>query len=134
KGYQEVANSESVSVGDLEGDLEFLMRAVCKVETIREDIGKVGPVIAEQVEQAMLGRRNKLDTSKAEEDAKPIRQMLRFEQKLREQIGKLHEQLEETKQSLRLSPENIQSVVEIGLKLAGQPSLIEAQAPRIWPD
>ena len=28
-----------------------------KVETIREDLGKVGPVIAEQVQEAMLGRR-----------------------------------------------------------------------------
>ena len=45
------------AVGDLEADLEFLMRAVRKVEAIREDLGKVGPVIAEQVEEAMLGRR-----------------------------------------------------------------------------
>jgi hypothetical protein len=43
-------------VGDLEADLEFLMRAALKVETIREDLGKVGPVIASQVEEAMLGR------------------------------------------------------------------------------
>ena len=46
------------AVGDLEADLEFLMRAVRKVEAIREDLGKVGPVIAEQVEEAMLGRRH----------------------------------------------------------------------------
>ena len=45
------------SVGDLEADLEFLMRVARKIETIREDLGKVGPVIAEQVEEAMLGRR-----------------------------------------------------------------------------
>ena len=32
--------------GDLDGDLEFLMRAARKVETIREDLGKVGPAIA----------------------------------------------------------------------------------------
>ncbi len=32
------------------------MRAVQKVEQIREDLGKVGPVIAEQVAEAMLGR------------------------------------------------------------------------------
>ncbi len=46
-------------VGDLEADLEFLMRAALKVETIREDLGKVGPVIASQVEEAMLGRRTR---------------------------------------------------------------------------
>ena len=38
--------SMSGSVGALEADLEFLMRAALKVETIREDLGKVGPVIA----------------------------------------------------------------------------------------
>ncbi len=134
KGYQDQAKSGYASAGDLEGDLEFLMRAVQKVETIREDIGKVGPVIAEQVEQAMLGRRKRLDTAKAEEDAKPIRQMLRFERKLREQMKKLNDQLEETRRNLRLSPENIQSVVETGLDIAGQPPLIEAQVPGIWPD
>ena len=31
--------------GDLEADLEFLMRAALKIETIREDLGKVGPVM-----------------------------------------------------------------------------------------
>lgn len=133
-GYQAQSNNESVPVGDLEGDLEFLMRAVRKVETIREDLGKVGPVIADQVEQAMLGRRRKLETLKAEEDAKPIRQMLNFEHKLREQIAKLHQQLEETKNTLRLSPDNIHSVVKIGLELAGQPPLIAAEVNGIRPD
>jgi SNF2 family DNA or RNA helicase len=55
----------SGKVGDLEADLEFLMRAALKVETIREDLGKVGPVIASQVEDAMLGRRSRLDTTRA---------------------------------------------------------------------
>ena len=39
-----------VAAGSLEGDLEFLMRAARKVEAIRADLGKVGPVIAPQVE------------------------------------------------------------------------------------
>ena len=46
----------------LDADLEFLMTAVQKIERIREDLGNVGPVIAEQVEEAMLGRRRTLDT------------------------------------------------------------------------
>ena len=56
KGYKEREKLDiGVPVGELEGDLEFLMRAVRKVEAIREDLGKVGPVIAEQVQEAMLG-------------------------------------------------------------------------------
>lgn len=109
--------------GDLEGDLEFLLRAALKVEAIREDLGKVGPVIADQVEEAMLGRRRTLDTSRAERESEPVRAVLKFERKLREQLQKLTEQLQETERELRLSPANIQNVVETGLALAGQPAL-----------
>ncbi len=121
--------------GELDGDLEFLMRTVLKVETIREDLlGKVGPVIASQVEEAMMGRRRELDTARAEKDSEPMRRMLKFERNLREQWQKLAAQLQSTERELRLSPENIQNVVTVGLALAGQPPLKHATAPGIWPD
>lgn len=120
------------SPGDLEGDLEFLLRAALKVEAIREDLGKVGPVIAEQVEEAMLGRRSALDTLRAERDSEPVRAMLKFERKLREQLQKLTEQLRETERELRLSPANIQNVVATGLALAGQPPLRPAGRPGVF--
>lgn len=121
-------------VGDLEADLEFLMRAALKVETIREDLGKVGPVIAAQVEEAMLGKRARLDTEGAEREAEPIRRMLKFERKLREQMEKLAGQLEETRRDLNLTPEHIENVVRVALELAGQPALIPAEVKDIWPD
>jgi hypothetical protein len=132
KGF--AAARPASSVGDLEADLEFLMRAALKVETIREDLGKVGPVIASQVEEAMLGKRNRLETDKAEREAEPVRRMLKFERDLRKQLARLAAQLHETKQELRLDPKNIENVVIVGLSLAGQPSLIEAEAKGIWPD
>jgi ERCC4-related helicase len=110
--------------GELEGDLEFLMRAALKVQNIREDLGKVGPVIAAQVEAAMMGHRTVLDTSLAERESESVRRMLKFERQVREQIQKLREQLNETRQHLRLTPENIEAVVKIGLELAQQPMLI----------
>src|SRR5262249_48265637 len=64
KGYDRCGSGPSVPPGQLEGDLEFLMRAAIKIETIREDLGKVGPVIAAQVEEAMLGHRSRLDTER----------------------------------------------------------------------
>jgi SNF2 family DNA or RNA helicase len=135
KGYKERETSlAETSVGNIEGDLEFLMRAVRKIETIREDLGKVGPVIAEQVEEAMLGRRTRLDTKKAEEDAEPVRKLLKFERDLEKQIRQLMDQLQETKRELRLSPENIQKVVEVALELAGQLPLIPAKVEGLWPD
>lgn len=133
-GFSRQSLDRDAPVGELEGDLEFLMRAVQKVEQIREDLGKVGPVIADQVTEAMTGARSRLDTARAERDATPTRRMLTFERNLSEQIQKLADHLQESRFALQLSPENVQAVVEIALDLAGQPSLIEAQVPGIWPD
>ncbi|MFN6068597.1 MAG: helicase-related protein, partial [Pseudanabaena sp.] len=74
QGYQNQVMRD-VKAGDLEGDLEFLMRAALKINNIREDLGKVGPVIAAQVEEAMLGKRVRLDTAQAEKDAEPMRRL-----------------------------------------------------------
>ena len=117
--------------GSLEGDLEFLMRAAQKVEQMREDLGKVAPVIAAQVEEAMLGRRSRLDAREADQGPGSPRAILKFERKLREEIEKLHNQLQQTRQDLRLSPRNIQAVVEVGIQLAGQPPLQPARLDRI---
>ena len=108
----------------LEGDLEFLLRAALKVEAIREDLGKVGPVIASQVEEAMLGRRRTLDTARAERESEPVQSDAQVRAEAREQLEKLAQQLQDTERELRLSPANIQNVVETGLALAGQ-----AEAP-----
>jgi hypothetical protein len=135
KGYNDRERGMAdTAVGDLEADLEFLMRAVRKVEAIREDIGKVGPVIAEQVEEAMLGRRSRLDTRRAESESEPVRRLLKFERDLEKQIKALTDRLHETKRELRLDPENIRKVVEVAIELAGQPPLEEASVPGLWPD
>jgi superfamily II DNA or RNA helicase len=123
QGYQDKALI-GVKPGELEGDLEFLMRAVQKVNTIREDLGKVGPVIAAQVEEAMLGKRFTLDTKQTERELEPMRRLLKFERQVQEQIAKLKETLDQTRLDLHLEPSNIQSVVQVGLALAQQPALI----------
>jgi superfamily II DNA or RNA helicase len=132
KGFDSAATSGKV--GDLEADLEFLMRAALKIETIREDLGKVGPVIATQVEEAMLGRRVQLDTTRAEREAEPVRRMLKFDRKLREQLERLASQLHETQHELKLTPEHVENVVRVGMELAEQPSLIPIKMENIWPD
>ncbi|HEY1013513.1 MAG TPA: DISARM system SNF2-like helicase DrmD [Herpetosiphonaceae bacterium] len=117
---------QAATPGELEADLEFLFRAAQKVNTIREDLGKVGPVIASQVEEAMLGRRARLDTAEAERSSVPIQRLLKMEHKLRDQLKAFNEQLRETRSELQLSPERVQRAVEIGLELAGQPPLRRA--------
>lgn len=124
KGYKDrVSRNFSGTISDMDADLEFLMRAALKIQTIREDLGKVGTVIAKQVEEAMLGKPKTLNTEKAEEEAKPIRKMLKFERDLPKQVKALEEQYQETRRELRLSPDNIRQVVSVGLTLAGQPPL-----------
>ncbi|PZD72917.1 RNA polymerase-associated protein RapA [Acaryochloris thomasi RCC1774] len=131
RGFEQVAlqATPGSKPGELEGDLEFLMRAALKVDTIREDLGKVGPVIASQVEEAMLGRRGALDTAIAEQEAQPLRRLMKFERSVRDRIEQLKEQLGETRRDLRLTPENITAVVKIGLELAGQPELLPTEVP-----
>lgn len=135
QGYAERQNRQSGgTVSDMDADLEFLMRVALKIETIREDLGKVGMVIAQQVEEAMLGRRTRLDTEKAEKESEPIRRMLRFERDLQKQVQALMAQYRETRRELRLSPENIAQVVQVGLSLAGQPGLVAGDEWRVAGD
>lgn len=128
------ASTAAADQNTLDWDMEFLLQAVRKVEQIREDLGKVGPVIADQVTEAMLGQRTRLQTGDAEAAGRQVRRLLRFEQDLRARIEQLLEQLQETERTLVLSPANVQRVVEIGLQLANQPPLQPATVPGLWPD
>src|SRR5207237_1745344 len=101
------------------------MRVAQKVETIREDLGSYGTVLADDVEQAMLGRGYAMPgASRADTKAEPVRKMLKFERDLAKQINQFVKQYQETQRELRLSPDNIRKVVEVGLALAEQPALI----------
>jgi superfamily II DNA/RNA helicase len=131
KGFDAGKPNHEGTSENLDGDLEFLMRAVLKVETIRQDLGKVGPVIAAQVEQAVLGRTRVLDTSRAERDAQSARTMLKVDRDLRKLVQALRLQLDETRQTLLLSPANVQHAVTVALELAGQLPLNPVSVPGI---
>lgn len=127
QGYQEERGAWEAAAGEgLAADLEFLFRAVKKVEQIREDLGKVGPVIAQQVEEAMLGKRRRLDTSMAERESEPVRRMLKFERDLEAQIARHMAQLQETRQAMSFSPHNTRQIVQTALELADQRPLLPA--------
>ncbi|MCC6899945.1 MAG: DEAD/DEAH box helicase family protein [Polyangiaceae bacterium] len=115
--------------GELEGDLEFLMRAALKVEQIRDDLGSAGDVIASQVEEAMLGKRLRLDAERATARAEKVRSALRTPLEIRERITRLLEKLRESKAELRVSPEHLKAVVDVGLELAGHPPLRRVEVP-----
>jgi ERCC4-related helicase len=114
---------EALDTGRLDGDLEFLWRALHKVNNIRHDLGKVGPVIAQQVEEAMFGKRALLQTKAIEGKTDLLRELKKSERKMQEQITNLHNHLQESKRTLDLTPDNIQAVVETALDIAGKPPL-----------
>ncbi|MGC4044835.1 MAG: DISARM system SNF2-like helicase DrmD [Armatimonas sp.] len=130
EGYEmRLRSQQDTKPGALEGDLEFLARAAAKVENIREDLGKVGPVIASQVSEAMFGKRTRLDTKQAEDTSRPLRELLRLQRRLDEEIRAFRERLDETRRDMGFTPENIESIVSIGLALAGQLPLIPVTVP-----
>jgi len=128
KGFS--TDDKDAKVGDLEGDHEYLMRAVVKVEAIREDLGSVGPVIAHQIQEAMSGQRTQLDTREAEAKAAKARRFVVAERKLQEKVAKLHERLLEARNDFHLSPDRIARAVQVAMELAEKPPL----KPIPWPN
>ncbi|MBS3910106.1 MAG: DISARM system SNF2-like helicase DrmD [Actinobacteria bacterium] len=128
-GFTANGDAMGVKVGRLDGDLEYLMRAVLKVEAIRQDLGSVGPVIAQQIEEAMLGRRTVLDTSGAEVRVARARKFVIAERKLQEKITRLHEKLMEAKTDFHLSSDHIARAVFVALDLAEKPALKPVSLP-----
>ena len=115
--------------GDIVGDFEYLMRAAIKIDTIREDLGSVGPVIARQIEDAMLGNGSILDTRSVEEKRKQARKLVAAEKALQERIVKLHEHLNDSRSDFHLTPEHIVNAVQVALNIAGKPELTAVSKP-----
>jgi len=110
--------------GSLEADLDFLWRIAQKVNAIRDDLGAAGPVLAQQVEEAMLGKRRDMDEGAVERAAtKGSRTALKLERNLREEIRRLRAQLDASVEELGITPEAVARVVDIALELARQPRL-----------
>ena len=105
------------------GHKEDIIRALRKIEAMREDMGSVNPVIAPQMSELVEGKRKEFDTRQAEERAKKARRFVKAERELNERIAKLHERLEETRKDFHLEPPRIQKAVETGLALAEKPPL-----------
>jgi superfamily II DNA or RNA helicase len=117
--------------GSLEGDLDFLARVVRKVEQIRLDLGSAGPVIARQIEEAMLGRRTTLDDTRLVRTT-PGSALLVQERRMRERLAALRDELAESRDVLRLGPDRILRVVQTALDLARQPPLDAGAEPGTW--
>lgn len=117
-----------VDGGDAKGDTlgghkDDIIRALRKLEAMREDMGCVNPVIVPQMAGLIEGRRRELNTQEAEVRASKARRFVKAERQLKERIERLHERLEETRKDFHLRPERILSAVKTGLALAEKPPL-----------
>jgi superfamily II DNA or RNA helicase len=112
-GWENAADS-------FEADLEFLSRVATKVARMEEDLGSVNAVISDAVQRRMLGQRLDLDAETAKAGGKG---RVPSNTNLREQVRRLRRNLDETVESLAITPARVKRVVDTALTLAHQPLL-----------
>ncbi len=128
KGF-DAAASRDLAPGDIVGDGEYLLRAARKVDAIREDLGSVGGILSAQIQDAMLGKSNRLDADVQSARRDRAKKMLAQEKELSARIAKLHENLMQSKDDAHLTPENVRKAVKTALALAEKPPLAPANLP-----
>ncbi|MCP3013130.1 DISARM system SNF2-like helicase DrmD [Nocardiopsis dassonvillei] len=103
-----------------EADLEFLSRVATKVARMEEDLGSVNAVISDAVQRRMLGQSADLDAETAQAGG---RGRVPSDSNIRERVRRLRRNLDETVESLALTPDRVKRVVDTALDLARQPGL-----------
>jgi SNF2 family DNA or RNA helicase len=109
------------------GHKDDIIRALKKLESMREDMGSVNPIIAPQMAGLIEGRQQALDTQAADIQNQKARKFVKAERQLEEKILKLHQQLLETQEDFHLTPQHILAAVKTGLAVAERPPLIAAE-------
>jgi superfamily II DNA or RNA helicase len=117
------ADGGAASGDTLGGHKDDIIRALTKLEAMREDMGSVNPVIAPQMAGLVEGTRRELDTREAEARAAKAKRYVRADREIKERIEKLHERLLETQKDFHLTPERIYAAVKTGLALDKRPPL-----------
>src|SRR5699024_8764087 len=103
-----------------EADLEFLSRVATKVARMEEDLGSVNAVLSDAVQRRMLGQNADLDAETAKVDGKG---RVPSDSNIRDRVRRLRRNLDETVESLAITPPRIKRVVDTALDLARQPQL-----------
>jgi superfamily II DNA or RNA helicase len=111
------ADGGAASGDTLGGHQDDIIRALTKLEAMREDMGSVNPVIAPQMAGLIEGTRRELDTREAEARAAKTKRYVKAESQIKERIEKLHERLLETQKDFHLTPERVYAAVKTGLAL-----------------
>ncbi|APU22205.1 DISARM system SNF2-like helicase DrmD [Actinoalloteichus sp. GBA129-24] len=106
-------------VDAFEADLEFLSRVATKVSAMQADLGTVNAVLADAVQNKMLGRHVVIDVDHAGEGtARGQERLSATETDLGEQIARLRSNLDATVESMGITPASVRRVVDTALELS----------------
>ncbi|WP_043320048.1 DISARM system SNF2-like helicase DrmD [Microbulbifer sp. HZ11] len=111
------------SKGAIGGHADDILRALRKIDSMRQDLGSVNALIEPQISQVLEGTRNELETAVAEKKMASAKRYMRADARLKERIQKLHDRLIETREDFHLTPDRIQAAVDTALRLADKPRL-----------
>ena len=116
-------NTRADASGQVSGHAEDILRSLRKLESMRQDMGSVNPIIAPQMADLIEGGIKDLDTREVDARSQKTRRYLKVDRQLKEKIQRLRQRLDETRDDLNLSPDRIQKAVTVGLRLAEKPPL-----------
>lgn len=109
--------------GAIGGHADDILRALRKIDSMRQDLGSVNALIEPQISQVLEGSRSDLETAVAERKMASAKRYMRADARLKDRIEKLHSRLIETQDDFHLTPGRIQSAVNTALRLADKPPL-----------
>lgn len=115
-------------------DYSFLWRVARKVDDIREDLGSAAPVLAERIEARMLGVGD--DSLDIDDVLKTRRDQARVDleglkQQFSADIARVRDQYKASVEELDLTPESVERVVRVALRIEGQLPLVASSLDRI---
>jgi superfamily II DNA or RNA helicase len=109
-------------------DIDFLVRIAKKIHEIRDDLGSASPVLAQQIEDRLLGGSTAINEAElARRRDKVSKMLLSREKNLSRELEEIRTRMATTTSELGLSPERIRRVVEAGLAITRQLPLRPAE-------
>ena len=121
--YHFVGSGFGQAVDTYEADLEFLARVAQKVARMEADLGAVNAVLADAVQRRMLGQQVDIDREIAAQPGNRPKGRVAADTNIRDQVHRLHEQLQSSVDTLHLTPEALKRVVDTALELSHQQPL-----------
>lgn len=118
--------SKDASIG---GHADDILRALRKIESMRQDLGSVNALIEPQISEVLEGSRKELESEFAERKMASAKRYMRADVRLRDRIERLHKRLVETQEDFHLTPGRIKAAVDTALQLADKPSLKPVDLP-----